>query len=232
MKLAASLLALGLALIAYAAFLPPYKDRERFEQQYRQLTAGQSARYYALRQEMITPKYQLEDYGGTAIALALAVFLFTRSGRLRVESPASCKTLVAIGIGLPFLTVVSFVSDLFLSFSRGEYPHWGDSMGIPLMGAPVVLVLALVWSMAHLCFLRGVDYSPTSLIRALSPKANWWLLCISLGTALLALDSLVFGQFCYVIPCALWLYLYLSLAAVRRAGQGDERTAGEPPSAA
>lgn len=232
MKLAALLLAVGVALIAYAASLLPYKDGEQFTQRYHQLSAGQSAEYHALRGEMLTPKYLIEDYGATAIALAMAIFLSMRSGRLRIDSPRSPRTLAAIGVGLPFLTVAGSVSDLLLGFSRGEFPHWADSMSIPLMGTPVVLVVTLIWALAHLRFLRGVAYLSTPLIRAVSPKANWWLLLMSAASAVLTIESLVFGHFCYFIPSATWLYFYLSLAAVRREAQDDEEAAAGPASPA
>jgi hypothetical protein len=39
------------------------------------LSAGQSADYSKLREEMLTPRFQLEDYGITPVALAIIVFL-------------------------------------------------------------------------------------------------------------------------------------------------------------
>ena len=125
-----------------------------------------------------------------------------------------------LAIALPFLTVGAYVFDLLQAAYRGEFPHWADSLGIPLMGAPIQCVVLLVWSLAHLGFLRAA-YSPsTSLGRAVSLKANWWLLWISAVTGLLVFASAATGQYWYAIPGALWLYLYLSIAAVRRAANG------------
>jgi hypothetical protein len=216
MKFALLLLVSGLAMIGYALSLPPYMDERLFLAQHMSLSAGQSTEYSKLREEMLTPKFQLEDYGITLVALAFLVFLLTRRGHLSVTPPKSRRTLVAIGLALPFLTVGGYVYDLLLAFGRGEFPYWADSMAIPLMGAPVLLVLLLLWSLAHLGFLHGDQYSPAPLIRALSLKANWWLLCLSVCTALLVFLCLVFGQYWFAFPGALWLYFYLSMGAVRR----------------
>lgn len=214
MKFAFILFASGLALIGYALSLPPYKDERLFQAQYMSLSAVQSTEYSRLREEMLTPRFQLEDYGITHIALALPVFLACRRGSLHVSSPKSRASLAALGLALPFLTVGGYVCDLLLAFGRGEYPYWADSMAIPLMGVPILLVLLLVWSLAHLGFLRGDHYSPAPLILALSLKTNWWLLCLSASTALLVLLCLAFGQYWYAFPGGLWLYFYLSMGAV------------------
>jgi len=228
MKFAFILFASGLALIGYALSLPPYKDERSFQVQYMSPSAGQSTEYSKLREEMLTPRFQLEDCGITLVALALPVFLASRRGCLRVSSPKSRGSLAALGLALPFLTVGGYVCDLLLSFGRGEFPYWADSMAIPLMGVPVLLVLRLLWSLAHLGFLHGDHYSPAPLILALSLNTNWWLLCLSAGTALLVLLCLVFGQYWYAFPGGLWLYFYLSMAAVRRSASDNRMSPSIP----
>jgi hypothetical protein len=165
---------------------------------------------------MLTPKFQLEDYGTTLAAIAVAVFFVTRQGRVRIQAPRSRTALIALAIALPFPTVGGYVFDLFQAFDRGEFPYWADSMGIPLMGVPVQFIILLAWSLAHLGFLRG-DYRPSiRLVHAVSLNSNRWLLFVSVVTAVLVLISAVAGQFWYAIPGTLWLYLYLSLAATHR----------------
>ena len=222
MKLAAALLILGLALIWYASSMPAYTDEELFMERYMNMSAGQSEEYWKLRDEMLSPKYELQDYGGTLLMAAVVVFLVTRKGWASIKSPASQKTVVALAIGLPFLTVGGVVFDLILAYTRGEFPHWADSMSIPLLGVPVLFILLFVWSSAHLGFLRG-GYRPTTpLAVAVSPKANWWLMLISALTVLLALECAVFGDYFYMVPGVVWLYFYLSLGASRRAAKNGE----------
>ena len=185
------------------------------------MSPGQNQEYGELREEMLTLKFQIQDYGITLFAVASAVFAATRRGRLHLLTPKSPGTLIAVGIGLPILTVGGYVFDLMLAFDRGEFPHWADSMGIPLMGAPVLLVLLFVWTIAHLCFMHRIDYFSTSLILALSLKANWWLLFMAALTAILVLFCTAFGQYWYAIPGGLWLYFYLSICAVRRVAKSE-----------
>ena len=105
MKLAAILLLVGVAILAYASSIAPYKDEALFMARYMALTAGQSAEYWKLRDEMITPKFQLQDYGGTFVAAAVCVFLVSRSGWRHVKSPKSRAALVGLAFATPFLTV-------------------------------------------------------------------------------------------------------------------------------
>ena len=217
MNIPAILLVIGAALWGYALTLPAYKNEQLFMERYMSMSAGQSEEYWTLRDEMLTPKFQMHDYGVTLVAIAISIFLVTRKGEARLHSPGSRKALVVLAIALPFLTVGAYVFDLLQAAYRGEFPHWADSLGIPLLGAPFQFIVLLAWSLAHLGFLRGT-YSPsTPLVHAVSFKANWWLLSISAVTGLLVLASAATGQYWYAIPGALWLYLYLSLGAVRRA---------------
>ncbi|WP_035383459.1 hypothetical protein [Ferriphaselus sp. R-1] len=228
MKISAILLIIGAALWSYALTLSPYKNEQLFMERYISMSAGQSEEYWKLRDEMLTPKFQLEDYGVTLAAIAVVMFFVTRKGQVRLQSPNSRNTLIMLAITLPFLSVGGYVFDLFQAYNRGEFPHWADSMGIPLMGVPIQFIILLVWSLAHLSFLRGTSQPSTPLVYAVSLKSNWWLLFISALTAILVLTSAAAGQYWYAIPGVLWLYLYLSLGAVHRAakdnrGQGNYR---------
>jgi len=53
-----------MTLLAYAFSIAPYKDEELFMERYMALSVGQGEEYSKLRDEMLTPKYQLQDYGG------------------------------------------------------------------------------------------------------------------------------------------------------------------------
>ena len=69
MKLSAILLLIGVAIIGYAYSLAPYKDEALFTERYMALSDGQSTEYWKLRDEMLTPKFQVQDYGGTLVAI-------------------------------------------------------------------------------------------------------------------------------------------------------------------
>lgn len=195
-------------------------------EQYMALSAGQSTEYWQLREKMLTPKFQLQDYGGTLIALAVGLFLVSRKGWRNLKSPHSRAMLLVAALASPFLTVGAYIFDLLLGFERQEFPHWADSMGIPLMGAPVLLVILLAWSGAHLAFLRS-PYRPALLFQAASLKANWWLLSLAAISAVLVLFCVSVGQYWYAIPGTVWLYFYVSLAAARRSNYDAEPCAPE-----
>jgi hypothetical protein len=219
-KFSAILLLIGIAIIGYASSLAPYKNEALFTRRYMALSDGQSTEYWKLREDMLTPKFQLQDYGGTVIAIAIVTLIVSRKGWRHLKSPSRAM-LFGLAFAAPVLTAGAYVFDLLQGFARGEFPHWADSMAIPLMGIPVLFIILLIWSAAHLAFLRGAC-QPTPLVLTLSRQANWWLLFISTMTATLLTLSILAGQYWYAIPAMAWLYFYISLAALRLASYAAE----------
>jgi uncharacterized membrane protein len=95
-------------------------------------------------------------------------------------------------------------------------------MGIPLMGAPILLLVMFVWSGAHLSFLRSTYHSEL-LSHALSRHANWWLLAVAAISAVFVVVCATEGAYWYAVPGVVWLYFYISLAASRRSAHAAER---------
>jgi hypothetical protein len=221
MKLSAILLLVGVVVLGYAYSLAPYKDEALFMKRYMALSVGQSNEYWKLRDEMLTPKFQLQDYGGTLVAVSIAAFLVSRKGWRNLKSPKSRIALFGLAFAAPFLTVGAYGFDLLQGFARGEFPHWADSMSIPLMGVPILLLVMLVWAGAHLAFVRG-NYNSEPLSLAWSRQANWWLLAVSTITTVLVVLSATVGQYWYAVPGVVWLYFYISLAASRRSTKAAE----------
>jgi len=214
MKYISILVLLGVCIFGYSLKMKPYPDEELFEQKYRELSSGrQSKEYFALRDSMLTSKYQIQDIGITIFSLAALLGLIFKLGKNSFKSPKSKLTFVLVAIGLPFFSVFGYVFDLVQGMYRQEFPYWADSLGIPLAGAPVQLFLLLVWSLFHLIFLKGAEVNSYKI--ALSKSHNYWLIFLSLLTTLLLAICAFYGQYWYALPCALWLYFYLSLAAVQ-----------------
>jgi hypothetical protein len=214
MKAALALFLAGLAMLVYATTLPAYTDEKAFQHRHGEMKAGDSAAFYALRDEMITPKYKLQDYGVSALLLSGALALRRRIWRMTTPRPT--LPFIAAALLAPTLATAAFVFDLFQGQARGEIPHWADSLGIPLMGLPVLFVVALTWSFAHLTFLAGVRRSVVPLRSAFSRSSNIWLLLVTAVTLALIVLLLAEGAFWYALPCVVWLYLYVALAAARR----------------
>ena len=217
MKIAIALLILGGLLIGCSAVLEPYKDKAEFEKRYLQLQVPDSSGYRALREEMLTPKFKLQDYGITLLVLALVSWLCLRAKP--IAAAQSVLSFVAIAVAAPCLLVAGYVFDYLQAFHRGEFPYWADSIAIPLMsdGPKFLFWAGLIWSLLHLAMLVGTRRSSAPLRLAPSWRSNPWLLLLLVVTAVLAAYHMVRGEYWYAIPFALWLYFYLSLAAVRRA---------------
>ncbi|MEI7783242.1 MAG: hypothetical protein WCK08_02580 [Betaproteobacteria bacterium] len=224
MKLSAVLMFVGIVFIGYAYSLAPYKDEALFIELYMALSEGQSAEYWKLRDEMLTPKFRLQDYGGTTIAIAAGVFIVSRKGWRQLKSPPSRARLFGVAFFAPFLTVGAYIFDLFQGYARVEFPHWADSMSVPLVGVPVLLVVLLLWAGAQLALL-GSSYQSAPLALAVSRRSSWWLLSISAITIVLVALCVSVGQYWYAIPGTVWLYYYISLAAARRAVNAAEPVA-------
>ncbi len=226
MRLATILLLLGVGIFSSSFTLSPYWDEKLFTERYLALADGQDTEYWKLRDEMLTPKFSLQDYGGTLVLGAIAAFFISRRGGRNVTSPRSRAYLIRLSLALPFLTVAAYVFDLLLAYKRGEFPHWADSMGIPLLGSPVLLLIILLWSWAHLSLLPSA-YQPARLSLAVSRRTHWWLLIVAAVTALLLVLCLASGQYWYALPGMGWLYFYLSLAASRQLPH-DAEPCGQP----
>lgn len=204
---------LGVCLFGYSLSMKPYTDEDLFEKKYMELSSGQSKEYFELRDSMLTSKYRIQDTGITYFSIALLVGLIFKLGHHSFKSPRSKFGFTLLALGLPFLTVIGYVFDLMQGMSRQEFPHWADSLGIPLASAPIQLAILLAWSLLHLLFLRGCEINARDI--SLSKTHNYWLMFLSILTALLLSICAFYGQYWYALPGVAWLYFYLSLAAVR-----------------
>jgi len=214
MKVAFALIVLSLALLGFSASLEPFNRSADGSYPFHSVAQGDSQAYYAARTQALTPKYRLQDYGTTMLALGLAVAALSRRP---VKAPGSRLGFIGVAVVAPVLTVVGFVFDLVQGQSRGEFPPWADSLGIPLMGVPVMLIPGLVWAFAHFVLLAGVPRrSSVPLSFAAIRHGNPWLLIVSSLTVLLIVGMAIDGAYWYAVPGALWLYFYASIAAVRR----------------
>jgi hypothetical protein len=88
------------------------------------------------------------------------------------------------------------------------------------MGLPVLFLVCLMWSLAHLTFLAGVRRSAVPLRSAFSRSSNFWLLLVAAVKLVLTALLLAEGAYWYALPCVVWIYLYAALAAARRPHDG------------
>lgn len=215
MKYIISFMVIGVGVLAYSLSLDPYTDENVFRSKYMNMSSDQSEEYFKLRDEMLTPKFRLQDTAITLISFSALLLVFLKLGKGKIKSPKSKSFIILLAWLLPFLTALGYIFDLIQGMVREEFPHWADSLGIPLMGVPIQFIILFVWSMLHLGFIRGIKPSSISLAHALSLKFNPWLLFVSGITFLLVIATALYGQYWYAVPGVIWVYYYLSLGIHR-----------------
>lgn len=215
MRIALALLTAGILLLIVSFRMSPYKDEGAYRQAYSALRSGQSDEFWALRDWSVTNKYRLADYGVTLLCLAAGTALARRRGRWRVATPAYRGVLIALAPFAASLWAVAYLYDVLLGNWRDEYPHWADSMGIPMMYAAYSIIPYLAWALLHLLFNIGPYQGGVSLSHAVTGKNPYrlWLLTVSFLAGALLIYCTALGQYWYAVPSAVWIYYYLSLAA-------------------
>lgn len=204
---------IGIALFGYSLTMDPYTDVDLFNETYMSMTHEHSVQFYALRDEMLTPKYRIQDIGITSILFSLSVMALFKIGAGRIISPSKKSYLIILAFVLPLITIAGFVFDLFQGMYRTEFPYWADSLGIPLMGVPVLFLMLLIWSLVHLALIKNV--TSQHLSTAISLRLNPWLILISSITVLLILLCTYEGLYWLAFPGLIWLYFYLSIGVSR-----------------
>jgi hypothetical protein len=217
MAIAGALLCIaGAAMLASSAKLTPYISEELFEQRSAQVAYGDSAAFHALREAMLSPKYDLHDYGWCLIAAGVAGMLVSFLKKGPLMSPRKPWMLAAIAVAVPVLSTAASRFGLMQAADRGKYPTWADSLTISMMALPFVFAFILIWHLAHLYFLVASPYQAAPLARGVSLRANWWLLAVCAVTLFTGLLEAAHGQYWNAIPSFLSAYFMLSITAASR----------------
>lgn len=213
MKILITTILIGASLILYSLMLKPFTDVAGFNKKYMELKSGQSSEFFSLRESMLTQKYRIQDTGITIISVGLILIFLIKVGNGTIKSPNSKLKYILLSIALPFISVFGYIFDLIQGAQRQEFPHWADSLGIPLMSVRPMFGFLLIWSFTHLFFLKGKNEYENKI--SISKKFNIWLAIVILITAFLASTAAFYGQYWYAVPSAIWVYYYLSLGVVR-----------------
>lgn len=218
MKTAAYIITvIGLVIFGYSLFLEPYTDEQEFNAKYMEITGeDRSEQFFELRDEYLTIKYSLADYGLTITFIGLiAIFVFYK-GWSNFKTVNSKGLIIGLGILATLTTTIFYVADLFNEMARGSAPYWADSLGIPLMSVPPMLILLLIWGALNSIGLRG-DFKTGVPVSSLSfRQINYWYLIISILTSIILILVIIDGYFWMVVPGFLWLYFYISLLLGRQ----------------
>lgn len=208
-----ALFVVSLALIGASLSMEPFHLAADGSYPMFSVPEGDSQAYFIAREQALTGKFALQDYGVTMLVFSLVLAAFNWQP---FKAPRSLPSFLGVAVAAPFVTVGAFAFDLIQGQGRWEFPPWADSLGIPLMGIPILLVAGLVWAFSHFVLLAGVPrragvYFSLVVIR----RSHLWLRVIFTLTALLVVGASAQGRWWYVVAGAFWLYFYASIAAVR-----------------
>lgn len=170
-----------------------------------------SDQYFKLRDEYLTPKYTLENYGVTSIIFGCGMLTLGIRGIRRLKMPKTKIGLVFVGIVTALLSDIAYVFDLITEQIRGSFPPWADSIGIVLMGFPFLIMISLVWVGLNLLgvspeFKTGLEILPIRL-----KNANGWYATMLILTSIIVVWIISIGFFWQIVPGILWIYFYLCL---------------------
>jgi hypothetical protein len=207
------LLAIGILLFSYSFKFNRYTNEQEYNDQYMSLTGpSDSEKFYELRDKYLTPRFRLQDYGLTFFFTGLILLFLS----YKVKTPSKKFTIILVGFAAALLSNIAYVGDLFLEMYRESYPHWADSLGIPLMGVPVLTILAFIWVGLNLTGMSEPFKTGIQILPLRKDNLNKWYLSILIITILLTLIVIVVGYFWQVIPGFLWIYFYTSLLIGKR----------------
>jgi hypothetical protein len=218
----------GVALIAGAIFMSPYKNAAAFENAValnnptdEHESAAATAAFHAARKEQLTPKFALEDYGFVFLEISALLLFASRKWRVKdiqdvaeLLTPTKSSLIFILGLLGAVTTVAAYVSSIFLDFSRGAFPPWADSIVIPLISTPflllILLAVAAIFSAAASPRYKG-GLRLGNVIRGNARPHFGWL--ILLGVPAIASGSLVVlnvatGDPLFLLPSILWFSFF------------------------
>lgn len=211
------ILTIGLILLGISFGLKRYTNEKEYNAKYSSLTGeSDSERFYKLREEYLTPKYDLENYGITLILTGMTISILSFIGLDKLKTPKKKVWIALIGILAAILTNISYVGDLFLEMYRDSYPQWSDSLAIPLMGVPFVILVSLLWTGINLIGISGNFKTNVNILPFKYDNLNYWYVTILTITIAITLMTIATGYFWQVISGFLWTYFYLSIMLGRR----------------
>ncbi len=215
--------AIGLCLLCYAASLETYTSEQDYFDKYELLYGSSDTEaFYTLRKEYLTPKYRLEDYGITLLILAVSLLVLFHRG-WKTFTPHKKSYIALVGLAAVFSTSIALVGDLFLDGIRGEFPIWADTLIIPLMSIPPILLVLFIWYALQLTGFIGTFKTNVQLS---IQKFNIPVLLYSLQLAVVLVFTCIIifeGAFWFLAPALLWCAFFAYLLV----GKGSIETSSK-----
>lgn len=209
----------------YSLILKPYTNQSEFEQKYLQLSSEDGSRkYWDLRNSYLTEKYSLQE--SSLVLLLISILLIVVVQKKEIKSPSSKKILFLWGVIASCTYTFWYVASIIVDQMRGAFAHWADSIGIPLMSAPIILALLLFIFTLH-TFFRYKSYTPSYNLKMLKTKdfksyfgfisiLNIILIILSICTAWTPEPSLGFLSLLFLV-----ISLYFNLSLLKNKNKTD-----------
>jgi hypothetical protein len=205
---------LGITLLGYSFTLDRYTDVNAYNERYFSINSSSSdasEQFAALRDEYLTSKFALENYGLTTLILGVIAMIVGGIGYKRIKTPSKRIWLILIGLCASVLVCLASVGEIYLGLYRDSYPHWADSIGIALFTAPFLLLVFLLWTGIMLIWMQRPFISGVVLFPLNIRNSNKFLLIVLILTTIILLYLIVTGSFWMIIPGAFWIYFYISI---------------------
>jgi hypothetical protein len=199
--------------------MPRYHDESEYLKRYATLEGpDRSQQFYRLREEFLTESFSIQDYGVTVFLVGLILLPVGQWRKTRALLPSHKITVGALGALATYAVFKAEQFSLEMDLVRGEFPHWADSIGIPIMGLVSMMmsisVWIILWILLHAIF---VPAGKRHFQRFnFSPK-NWWFISMIVLHSIPLGVAIATGYFWQIIPLALWTIFYLSIW-VKRSG--------------
>jgi hypothetical protein len=218
----------GVVLIGASFFMSPYKNAAAFEDAVvknnptdEKEAAAATIAFNAERKAQLTPKYAFADYG--LVLLEISALLLFASRKLRaprfqdipeVLVPTKSSVVFVIGLLGAVTTVAAYAASIVLDFSRGAFPPWADSIVIPLIGTPILLLvllaIAVIFSAGASPSYKGGSRLGNVVRRNSRPHLGWLSLlgvpATASGAAVVL--NVVTGDPLFFLPSVFWLCFF------------------------
>ncbi|XDD46864.1 hypothetical protein AB3N60_01850 [Leptospira sp. WS39.C2] len=201
----------GLYLIYTSLKLKPYTDEKKYTEEYFKLKDGDNENFLKLKDKYKSNHYQTFDLG---IAMITFSILFTLSIIFKENLFRFISKLHPLMVGSisVFSTITSEIYYLFRDANRGEFPHWADSLGIPIFQSMILGLILLIWLFLNY-FLSKMDrYTFVPLDSKFKYlKLDFWFYFLCLITIVLSIYFIFEGDYLQICSLFFWILYYLSL---------------------
>lgn len=195
-----------------------HADVSAFHAQMQAFNAEQQRKYAALLDAYGTNKHALENYGGTALVLGAALLLAGPLGSRTMRTPSRRGIMLVLMFVPPLLSFGAILFDSWRWFERVKTLPWEDVPGLVLIMASLLFgLMPIIWMSLHLLLVPEVYYRRQPLLIAWSLRINPWLGFLTLLAACVTVLVAWHGMWWWTIAGLSWVFVYLCMAASRRA---------------